>query len=300
MPPQPLKRPCYVGRFAPSPTGELHQGSLLTAIVSFLEARHNQGKWLVRMEDIDPPRELPGAKDSILKSLDAHGLHWDDQVLYQSSRHDAYSDAIATLQAQQLTFLCACTRHKIQDTQGVYDGCCRHLRLAPDSLQPTATRVKVGAAKIRYHDAFQGNQYQDLNKSVGDFIIRRKDGLFAYQLAVAVDDIFQGITHIIRGSDLLESTPRQLFIVDQLKAQRPNYGHVPIMTNEQGHKLSKQTFATPLDNNKATENIIAILQRLKMDPPDGLQQQTSREILDWAIQNWHSDHIPKQLTFPIR
>ncbi len=198
----------YVGRFAPSPTGELHQGSLLTAVASYLDARQAQGHWLVRMEDLDPPREQAGAADAILRSLEAHGLHWDQSVIYQSQRQAAYQERLLSLQGQQLCYPCSCNRQRLK-TLKAYDRHCLTHTPAGDAANAVRVRVETAAA-IRFDDVFQGRQSQRLEQEVGDFVIRRKDQLFAYQLAVVADDIDQGITHVIRGIDLMESTARQI------------------------------------------------------------------------------------------
>ena len=292
----PTERSIYVGRFAPSPTGELHQGSLLAAVVSYLEAKQQSGKWLVRMEDLDPPREQAGAASAILRSLEAHGLNWDGSVLFQSSRAAAYAETLHWLDQQHLTFACTCTRQRMIDLHGVYDGHCR-FQPPTDQSQAAAIRLKINSNRIEYNDLYQGFQHQELQRDLGDFILRRKDGLIAYQLAVVVDDIFQGITHVVRGSDLIDSTPRQLFIFDTLKAARPTYAHVPIIVDHDGQKLSKQTFAEPLNDKHSKANSMGVLQRLKMNPPDDLAANHNDDILSWAIEHWRRDYMPNQLRF---
>ena len=209
----------YIGRFAPSPTGPLHLGSLFTALASYLDARANHGRWLVRMEDIDPPREIPGAADTILRQLENHGLHWDDSVLYQSQRLRAYQQAVADLVDKQLVYYCQCTRARLRSLNGIYDGHCRSQKLLTadsNATKSSAIRILVPDLTITWADLIQGPCSENLAKSCGDFIVVRRDGLFAYQLAVSVDDGYQGITHIIRGDDLLDSTPRQIYLLGQL------------------------------------------------------------------------------------
>ncbi|MHB8424751.1 MAG: tRNA glutamyl-Q(34) synthetase GluQRS [Gammaproteobacteria bacterium] len=215
--PIPHSSPSYKGRFAPSPTGPLHFGSLVTAVGSFLDARAHGGQWLLRMEDLDPLRESPGAADTILRSLDAFGLHWDGALLYQHSRLDAYQAAVERLRAAGLTFPCACSRTEIADSSlwgvegPVYPGTCRHG--LPPGKPARAIRLRVADGEIlSFDDALQSQVRQHLAKEVGDFVIRRADGRFAYQLAVVLDDALQGITHVVRGADLLLSTPRQLYL----------------------------------------------------------------------------------------
>lgn len=281
----------YIGRFAPSPTGELHQGSLLTAVASYLDARQADGQWLVRMEDLDPPREQAGAADSILQTLEAHGLHWDQSVVYQSQRQQAYTERLKQLQNKDLCYRCDCNRQRLKALTA-YDGKCRQHQ--PDLSRPTATRVKLEPdCQIRFDDLFQGPQYQQLNQEVGDFVIHRKDGLFAYQFAVVVDDIDQGITHIVRGIDLMSSTARQRYLFRLFNARAPIYGHLPVIVNEHGQKLSKQTFAAPLCNRRASENIWHSLERLGLAPPLELKGADCERLLDWGVQYWQRSKVPQ-------
>lgn len=291
--PAPSLRPGYIGRFAPSPTGELHQGSLLTAVASWLDARQQQGQWLVRMEDLDPPREQPGAAASILHCLEAHHLYWDGPVLYQSQRLEAYAAALQQLSSAGLTYLCNCNRQRLKGL-GVYDG---HCRQHPPQQPPCATRLRVpggAAGLIEFTDGFQGPQREQLDKSAGDFVIHRKDGLFAYQLAVVVDDIAQGTTHILRGSDLLDSSARQLYLYDLLGQPRPQLAHLPVLVNRDGQKLSKQTFAAPLDPGRAAANLFLALQQLGQQPPAGLQSD-GPGLLQWGIACWDRNRVPRGL-----
>jgi len=285
----------YVGRFAPSPSGPLHFGSLVAALASYLDAKAHHGRWLMRMEDIDPPREQPGAADMILRCLEAHKLYWDGEVLYQSQRHQAYRNILDKLRQNKLIYRCACGRQQLREMpNGVYNGHCRHLAI-PEKT-PTSLRLNINAAEppdnlhnIQFNDLFLGTQKEDLEKETGDFIIHRKDGLFAYQLAVVADDIFQGITHVVRGVDLLSSTARQIFLFRALGNPPPLFGHFPVVLNEQGDKLSKQTKAPPVDNTQATNNLLAALHFLLPSAPADLT--SCEEIISWGIQHWRRGAI---------
>ncbi|MFC3115822.1 tRNA glutamyl-Q(34) synthetase GluQRS [Cellvibrio fontiphilus] len=286
----------YRGRFAPSPTGPLHFGSLVTALASFLDAKANRGHWLVRMEDLDPPREQPGAADLILQALETHGLEWDETLIYQSSRHSAYEASLNGLIARELAYPCTCSRQQLAAMGGIYDGRCR-ARQRNDS-SPQAIRLKLYDIpghpcddSIEFVDLFQGAQSQNLRTQAGDQILKRRDGFYAYQLAVVVDDIFQGITHIIRGSDLLEVTARQLRLFDLLEAPRPAYGHIPLALQANGQKLSKQNQAKALDNNKAGRNLWHGLAFLGQNPPADLARASTSELLDWAQAHWQPQAI---------
>nr|WP_324259920.1 tRNA glutamyl-Q(34) synthetase GluQRS [Cellvibrio fontiphilus] len=286
----------YRGRFAPSPTGPLHFGSLVTALASFLDAKANRGQWLVRMEDLDPPREQPGAADLILQALETHGLEWDETLIYQSSRHSAYEARLQELISRGLAYPCNCSRQQLAAMGGIYDGRCRiHQQ---DDTSPHAIRLKLydipGCPcddSVGFVDLFQGAQQQNLRTHAGDQILKRRDGFYAYQLAVVVDDIFQGITHIIRGSDLLEVTARQLRLFDLLEAPRPTYGHIPLALQANGQKLSKQNQAKALDNNKAGRNLWHGLAFLGQNPPADMARASTRELLDWAQVHWHRQAV---------
>lgn len=281
----------YVGRFAPSPTGPLHFGSLLAALASFLDARAHRGTWLVRIEDLDPPREPAGSAALILQQLDELGLNWDGAVLYQSSRLDAYRYALQTLQQQGLCYPCDCTRGAIREMGNVYDGSCRARPTPPPA--PYALRVKIKAHRTGFDDAVQGRFSQQLEDEVGDFVLVRKDGLFAYQLAVVVDDAFQDISHVVRGWDLLDSTPRQIYLQQQLNFQQPAYAHIPIIVDAQGQKLSKQAFAPSIDVDKASELLYRALTLLGQAPPKELAREKPEAQLQWAIMNWELQSVPK-------
>lgn len=282
----------YIGRFAPSPTGSLHLGSLFTALASFLDARAAQGRWLVRMEDIDPPREMAGAADGILRTLEHYGLHWDGEVWFQSQRHADYEAAIQRLLQHQHAFYCTCSRKDLQLLQAdAYPGTCRHRQVAPQ--EPFAIRVKVDDRPVHFDDGLQGHCRFCLDREGGDFIIKRKDGLYAYHLAVVVDDAAQGITHVVRGSDLLDSTARHLFLQRLLQLPTPHYAHLPVLVNAQGQKLSKQTFATPIPLENPVPWLFECLRALGQQPPDDLRQASRDELLDWGIHHWSRQQVPR-------
>ena len=284
-----------IGRFAPSPSGPLHFGSLVCALASYLDMKRQGGKWLVRMEDIDPPREVKGASDHILKQLEAHGLLWDDEVLYQSSRLDNYAEIVNDLKKQDFAYNCECSRKRITELNGIYDGHCRPLNL---SIHGNGTRLhlKPSQQPIEFTDQIIGHYSQHLDTQVGDFIVRRRDGLFSYQLAVTVDDHFQGITHIMRGSDLLDSTPRQIYLQKILGYSQPQYAHLPVANNEWGQKLSKQNLAAGLPYGQEAINLWVALNWLKQSPPNELRQLTIGHILTWAIDHWDQTQVPAKLT----
>lgn len=280
----------YIGRFAPSPSGPLHFGSLVAALASYLDARACGGTWLVRMEDIDPPREPPGAADLILQALETYGLHWDRDVLLQSRRRVAYDDALATLRREQKLYPCTCTRKKLAGLNGVYPGYCRNVWQGAVPGEPHGLRLLCRDTTIHFQDRIQGEQSYNL-AALGDFLLKRKDGLYAYQLAVCVDDAFQGVTHIVRGVDLLDSTPRQLYLQSQLSVAHPVYAHIPVITLGDGNKLSKQNHAPaiPLDNPRPT--LMKALRALGLEPESGLQACTIADILDWGVQHWSLDNL---------
>lgn len=268
-------------------------GSLIAALASYLDARHAGGQWLVRMEDLDPPRESPGAAASILHSLRCHGLHWDEDVLYQSSRTAAYLEALRILESGGHLFRCDCTRARLGD-DGACNGHCRSRQC--EIAAQAAVRVAVPAAStIRFVDGLQGGSDVALGRSLPDFIVRRRDGLTAYQLAVVVDDAYQGITHVVRGSDLLDSTPRQIFLQQLLAYTSPHYCHVPVIVNAQGQKLSKQNHAPALADDHAVSNLRAALRFLQQsEPPPSLVHVQS--LLEHAIEHWSLARIPQVLS----
>jgi glutamyl-Q tRNA(Asp) synthetase len=281
----------YIGRFAPSPTGPLHFGSLLAALASFLDARANHGLWLVRIEDLDPPREPEGSADLILQQLNDLELHWDGQVIYQSSRLEAYQSLLQQLQERKLCFPCDCTRPQIKAMGKAYDGSCRHRQTAPAGA--CAIRVRTESTEIAFEDLIQGHYQQNVNKEVGDFVVRRKDNLFAYQLAVVADDEWQNITHCVRGFDLIDSTPRQIYLQKLLNYSTPSYAHIPIITDALGQKLSKQAFAPSINTNSSAQLIFQALTVLGQAPPTELKLESPQQQLRWAIGNWDIRRVPK-------
>lgn len=293
----PLQTVNYVGRFAPSPTGPLHFGSLVAALASYFDARSNKGTWLVRMEDLDPPREPPGTAELILGQLHALGLEWDGEVLYQSSRVDAYRAALDRLKAKELCFACDCTRPRIKSIGGIYDGRCRDRKLPFDA--GLATRIKTDRNLYQFEDAVQGSYSQILEQDTGDFVLLRKDGLFAYQLAVVVDDADQGISHVVRGYDLLESTPRQIYLQQLLGFLTPQYSHVPIVVNELGQKLSKQHFADAIDVKAASRVLHKAMRYLGLCPDNAQVSESPAELLAWGIDNWDIQAVPKLANIPM-
>ncbi len=292
----------YCGRFAPSPTGPLHFGSLVAAVGSYLEAKRRGGTWLVRMEDLDPPREQPGAADAILRTLEACGMGWDGAIMYQSRRGEAYRAALARLEAQGLVYVCGCSRREIADSVLVpdgaliYPGTCRN-GLAPGKM-PRATRVRVGHETIVFEDAVQGKIRQDLAAEAGDFVLFRADGLFAYQLAVVVDDAEQGITDVVRGADLLASTARQIYLQRLLALPTPRYVQLPVAVNAAGEKLSKQTRAAPVDERDPVPVLAQVMDFLGQAPPAQLGRVPLTEFWHWALTHWDTKRIPRQRSLP--
>lgn len=286
------------GRFAPSPTGLLHIGSLLTAVASYADARSNGGKWLVRMEDLDPPREMPGAASHILHTLEAFGFEWDGEVAYQSRRYALYEETLCRLQTAGLVYPCHCSRKDWQagarrGADGfVYNGRCRHpgQRPAPQGKQP-AWRIRVPDRIIGFSDGIVGGYTQNLAGDIGDFVLLRADGYWAYQLAVVADDAEQGVTHIVRGQDLLVSTPRQIYLQQCLGVPTPQYAHLPLLTNAQGQKWSKQTLAPALDLNRREQLLRQVFRYLNL--PEAPETDRPAELLDWAVAHWDMDKVPK-------
>ncbi len=286
-----------IGRFAPSPSGALHFGSLLAALASFVDCRARGGRWLLRMEDLDPAREPPGAADQILHLLEDLALTWDGPVLYQSQRLEAYEAALAELADQGRTYPCDCSRQRVRALGGVYDNHCRHRLSTPTGS--SAIRFKVPDQMITVHDRIQGEYRQHLRRDCGDFVLRRRDGLIAYQLAVVVDDQWQGVTDILRGHDLLDSTPRQLALQQALGYRQPEYAHIPVAANHRGQKLSKQHFARPLQRNSASDYLYQALNFLCQQPPVGLRRAPPAEQVAWATAHWDIQRVPKLATIPV-
>ena len=277
----------YVGRFAPTPSGPLHFGSLLTAVASYLEARRIEGKWKLRIDDLDAPRIVPGAVDDILRTLERHGLCWDGEIYYQSTATDRHEAAIKTLVDQALCFDCTCSRRDLRD-HVVYPGTCRHrpARRRPDA----AVRIRVPSIEFGFEDGLGGHFAHDLCENVGDFVIVRRDGVVGYQLAVVVDDDAMGVTDVVRGADLFDNTPRQLFLIERLGLTAPRYVHVPVIAERSGVKLSKHTSATAIDNRFPVQNLRSVLELLGQEPP---MLATVDAILDWAASHWRLSAVPR-------
>ena len=295
----------YRGRFAPSPTGPLHFGSLIAAVASYLDAKSHCGEWLVRVEDLDPPRVVRGAADAILRTLETCGMQWDGAVVHQSTRPDAYHSALHRLRQRGVIYPCACSRREIADSavagiEGpVYPGTC-HGGIAAGKTAH-ALRVDTRGACIMFDDAVQGPVRQNLETAIGDFVLYRADHVFAYQLAVVVDDAEQGITDIVRGADLLDSTPRQIFLQQLLGYALPRYAHIPVAVNPQGEKLSKQTRAPAIDANAPLPALVAVLRFLGHAPPREIAEvceargaAATAPLWQWAIANWKIARVPRR------
>ena len=301
----------YIGRFAPSPTGPLHFGSLVAAVASYCDAKSHGGQWLLRMEDLDKPREVAYAADNILRSLEVFGFEWDAAILYQSQRNEIYEEYLHNLKRKGLIYACTCSRKEIADSSvasgvdgAIYPKTCinKMLENLPSNFNaPTirnnacSWRINVdNVQKITFVDAIQGDISQNLPTQVGDFILKRKDGFFAYQLAVVVDDAQQNITHIVRGADLLDSTPRQIYLQNLLDFTLPHYAHVPVASNAAGEKLSKKTLAKPIDTGIASHLIVEALSFLGQMPPLALKNASLAECWHWAIKHWNLASVPRQ------
>lgn len=283
----------YRGRFAPSPTGPLHLGSLYTALASFLAARSRQGQWLIRIDDLDTPRNVSGAAADILKTLETFGLTWDEAVFYQSQQLQTYQAFIAQLIQQQQVYPCTCSRKDLtafHSEQGfIYPGFCRNKTAIPTA--PYALRLKTAAVNIVFDDFLQGQVCHNIARQHGDFVIQRKDRIIAYQFAVVIDDYQQRISEVVRGFDLLDCTPQQIYLHQVLRLQPPAYMHVPILTDRHGQKLSKQSYAQPVDIRKPAETLFYLLTLLKQQPPPELSAAPAVELLHWAIKNWHPEAL---------
>lgn len=285
-------QPTYRGRFAPSPSGPLHFGSLVAAVGSYLQAKHAHGQWLVRIEDIDPPRAVAGAAELILQTLESHGFEWDEAVLYQSTRSAAYEHALRHLYEQQRCYPCSCTRSELQALAGeqptgdelYYPGLCRNGPLRTQDVY--AWRFRVPSEPIGFDDRLQGSHSVHLQPTIGDFVVKRRDGWFAYQLAVVVDDAAQGITEVVRGADLLFNTPRQIALQDALGLPTPAYVHLPLATDAAGHKLAKSNAAPALNDGDAVRTLWQALHFLQQRPPVELQTAALATLWSWAIEHW--------------
>ena len=277
----------YTGRFAPSPTGPLHFGSLLAAVASYLEARTRGGRWLLRIEDIDPPREQPGADRLIIDALERYGFEWDGDVLYQAQSAEAHRDALETLVSAGLGYRCGCSRKTLADAPRgplgiIYPGTCRH----GSDAEEWAIRLRTDDEPIRFIDRLQGPVEQRLESESGDFVIRRRDGLIAYHLAVVVDDHLQGISDIVRGIDLMDSTPRQIYVQRCVAYPTPSYGHIPVAVHADGSKLSKLTAARPLPFSGIRQVLADALSALGQEPPADLAASSLADVWQWATDHW--------------
>lgn len=278
---------CRTGRFAPSPTGELHFGSLIAALASYLQAKSPGGRWLVRVEDIDPPREVQGSAGRILQDLHRFGLQPDQPVLYQSERTEAYESAIRQLLDSNQAYWCGCSRSDLPSS-GIYPGTCS--QGLPAGKSPRSVRLRVNDELIGFTDLIQGPVQENLSTSVGDFVIRRADGMAAYQLAVVVDDAFQGVTEVVRGADLLDSTARQIHLQKCLGLATPVYAHHPVALGKDGNKLSKRLGSDPITAFHPGQVLELALGFLGQACPQGLGQA---ELLHWALENWQLSRIPR-------
>ena len=291
-----------VGRFAPSPSGPLHFGSLVAALGSCLSARSQGGQWLLRIEDVDTPRCVPGAAEGILRTLERFGFGWDGVVVWQSQRNGAYRDAFERLQAAGRIFGCACTRKEMADSALARDGTRRYPGTCRDGLPAgrvaRAYRLRVPAGMVSFHDRVQGAIDEDVAADVGDFVLLRADGLFAYQLAVVVDDAEAGVTEVVRGADLLDSTCRQILLQHVLGYPVPAYAHLPVACNAAGEKLSKQTLARAVDEAEPSRLLVDVLDFLGQQPPADLAASGLAAVWAWGLANWSMDKVPAQRMQP--
>ena len=282
----------YRGRFAPSPSGPLHFGSLIAAFAGYLQARARRGKWLVRIEDIDLPRSMTGADKLILQTLEKLGLHWDEDVIYQSRRHKRYAEALAQLQQDGHLYPCSCSRR--QTAGRPYSGKCRNGAAADKSAN--AIRIRVDRQQIHFVDQIQGPRSERLDSAVGDFIVKRADRITSYNLAVVVDDADQRISEVARGTDLIGTTARQIFLQSTLGFATPSYLHFPVAVDAAGKKLSKQNHAPAIDVGRGRELLLAALYFLGQEPDKALQAASSGEIIRWGIENWRLSQVPRRQT----
>ncbi len=281
----------YKGRFAPSPTGAVHFGTLVAAVASYLQAKKNNGEWLIRMEDVDTTRKVEGSDKNILNTLEAFGFEWHGEVLYQSAQTEHYEIALAELMQQSLVFPCTCSRKLLSETGSeIYPGTCRTHKL-PEK-KPHALRLLAKNTDIHFIDRVMGKQSQKIKQQCGDFVIKRRDGLFAYQLAVVVDDALQGITEIVRGTDLLDSTACQIYLQQQLNYATPNYCHLPLAVDKHHNKISKSEGAAKVNHKNREQWLYKALNFLGQNPPSELINTDIDSIWQWAIRNWKISNVP--------
>jgi glutamyl-Q tRNA(Asp) synthetase len=285
----------YVGRFAPSPTGPLHLGSLAAAVASYLEARTRRGRWFIRIEDLDRPRVVPGMSDQHLRTLEAFGFVWDGPVRMQSAHSDLYADALDRLQSLDCLYNCTCSRAEIaaltpqtlapEEEEMHYPGLCRSGARQPE--RPAALRFAAPDRELKFEDRCQGQVAENVARGVGDFIVRRRDGIPAYQLAVVVDDARQGVTDVVRGCDLVTSTPRQLLLHAALDLPRPGYAHIPLLVAADGEKLAKSRHATGIEPHDPARVLVTLLELLEQRPPRELARASIAEVWGWALAHWN-------------
>lgn len=281
----------YIGRFAPSPTGPLHFGSLVAAVASYCDAKANQGKWLLRIENVDTTREVNGAAQAIRTCLTAHGFQWDDEVIVQSERSQIYQKYLSQLIDNKIAYPCVCTRKQIEEDHHaigiegyIYPRTCF---LNPPNTDSAHTwRMHVGHQQLSFQDRLANTVTHDMANDIGDFILKRADGIYSYHLATAIDDALQGVTHVVRGEDLLHSTSRQLIILKALNMPAPQYMHIPVVKNADGEKLSKQTKAKALQPIEAVSNLFQAFDFLELNPPQSLKNASISAIWEWALLNW--------------
>lgn len=281
----------YVGRFAPSPSGPLHFGSLIAALGSYFQARANSGRWLVRIEDLDPPREMPGAAEWILRALEAYGLKWDGKVVYQSLRHSLYQNQIDQWVEQGQAYLCECSRRQIKDAGGYYPGTCRHQKLT--GQVQCAVRLRMDYPVESFQDQKHGTIQIPYALAHEDFIIKRRDGLFAYNLAVVLDDIDQGITEVVRGADLIEPTGRQISLYKTLSVNLVSYLHLPLAMDGRGNKLSKQNHATAINLDDPKPTLLHAMEFLGYNLAADIETASVDEIIEWGCKNWSVEQLPQ-------
>ena len=287
------------GRFAPTPSGPLHMGSLVTAVASYCHAKSQQHKWRLRIEDLDTPRIVRGSSDDILRTLDAFGFEWDGEIVYQSHRFEAYEQAIQQLLGLKIVYACECSRKQLMSSAHstgplglIYPGHCRTKKLRPLNL---SLRLNVDQAGcIKFTDAHYGPYQLDISKDVGDIVLKRVDGIYAYHLAVVIDDAFQGVSEVVRGADLLEVTCVHLLLNRLLGLPIARYLHIPLIKNEEGKKLSKQTGAKGLEIKRASQQLAEALEFLGQELPEDIRYSKPAELLHYAVSNWNSDNIPDQ------
>lgn len=282
----------YIGRFAPTPSGPLHYGSLIAATASYLDARHNRGRWLLRIDDLDTPRVREGAVEHILRTLEVFGLDWDGDILFQSERGGAYAAVIESLMNGGRLYRCDCPRRLIKGRP--YPGTCRYRHLPPATPR-YALRVMATGETISVPDLIQGTYRRNLQDESGDFVVRRSDGITAYHLAAVVDDDYQGVTHVVRGADLLSSTPSQVYLQHLLHLKTPVYAHFPVALDQRGRKIAKRDQAASLNGGDPGSVLHAALAFLGQSPPAEMAGADTDEILEWGIKNWDLSRVPRIL-----